>query len=436
VVGKAWSDDSDHHIHHVDPANLVDCPDVDLAEPADQAHRPREPDLMDAAAREALGRLVDGADAGLLGDARRVRGLLQDLCPQPRREVMVLVAAVEEGLPPRLRQLPAGGMVPEELGRLGAELARARGLTPEVAGWAVGAWAWALGVGPIPAEERTPTAEAERTPTAEGRAGPRPPQRPPPSLPTPEVTEDRKQSKRRRIVPLAAPIAVGLLLAAGTALVASISPQRPPPAGPTSTTRSLFQEDFSSPSGHWIAGKRREGSTEFAQGTFRFHATQPWKTLMSPLQMSPVTNDDTRVRIEVRARRQAGATDAGYGIAWRIDPTTKRFYEAEIHDDGTYVIQKWVPGHKNPRDNWRVLRSGSATTAIRSGAVNRLRLDVAGGQQQPMTVSLLVNGHELAKDVVDRREPLAPAGGVGLVAATYQHAPLMVEFDDFAVYAT
>ncbi len=32
---------------------------------------------MDAAAREALGRLVGGADTELLGDARRVRELLQ-----------------------------------------------------------------------------------------------------------------------------------------------------------------------------------------------------------------------------------------------------------------------------------------------------------------------------------------------------------------------
>src|SRR6266545_5280707 len=96
---------------------------------------------MDAAAREALGRLVGGADTELLGDARRVRELLQDTCPQSRREVMVLVAAVEEGLPLRLRRLTAGGMGPGELGRLATELTRTRGLDPVMASWAVGGWA-------------------------------------------------------------------------------------------------------------------------------------------------------------------------------------------------------------------------------------------------------------------------------------------------------
>src|SRR6266536_1685213 len=91
---------------------------------------------MYAAAREALGQLVGGAEAELLGDARRMKGLLQDTCPQSRREVMVLVAATEEGLPLRLRRLTAGAMLPGELNRLAAELTRSRGLVP-LAGTAI-----------------------------------------------------------------------------------------------------------------------------------------------------------------------------------------------------------------------------------------------------------------------------------------------------------
>jgi hypothetical protein len=400
---------------------------------------------MDAAAREALGRLVEGADVELLGDARRIRGLLQDTCPQSRREVMTLVAVVEEGLPLRLRQLPAGGMVPEELGRLAAGLARAQGLDPVVASWAVGAWAWALGVGPIPAEEQAPVAELERTP-AEGGAGLRPPQRPPPSPPTPEVTQDRERPKRRRPVPLAAAIAVGILLAGGIVVVAYTPAPPTTTTSPTLTTRGaattsvplppgvdavLFHEDFSSPSDYWGAGNRSEGSVRFAQGAYRFHATQKRKEMQSLLQKFALTSTDTRVRIEASARRLAGATDAGYGIVWRIDPSTGSFYQAEIRDNGTYVIQK------NLRGRWQrpVLAFGSEKAVINKGKVNHLRLDCTGGQERrPVTVSLSVNGHVLAK-VVDRREPLAPAGEVGLVIATYGHAPVDVEFDDFAIYA-
>ncbi|HEY5987856.1 MAG TPA: hypothetical protein VIV12_16005, partial [Streptosporangiaceae bacterium] len=402
-----------------------------------------------AGPREALGPLVSPADTELLGDARRIRELLQDACPQSRREVMVLVAAAEEGLPLRLRQLTAGGMVPGELNRLAAELARTRGLDAVMASWAVGAWAWALGVGPIPAEEQVPAEPLERTPV-EGQAALRPPQRPPASPPTPGVTGERARPKRRWTVPFAAAITVGVLLVGGIVLVTL--PKSPPSTttSPTSSTPgaepttstvplprgavALFHEDFSDPSNQWNTGNRSEGSIRYLQDAYRFHGTKARRTLMGHPGAFTPTEANARLGIQVSGRRLAGATDVGYGIFCRFtgnpqDATTQAFYELEIRDNGSFVIQKFVHGA------WHVLQAPRKDPAIRTGQVNRLRGECTGGQNgQPVTLSLWANDHLLNR-VSDRSEPLPAAGEVGVLIATYDHVPIDVVFDDFIVYS-
>ena len=400
---------------------------------------------MDAAAREALGRLVGGADTELLGDARRVRELLQDTCPQSRREVMVLVAAVEEGLPLRLRRLTAGGMGPGELGRLATELTRTRGLDPVMASWAVGAWAWALGVGPIPAQEQVPAGAPERTPV-QGQAGLRPPQRPPASPPTPGVTEERESPKRPRTVPFAAAIAAGVLLVGGIVLFTRPESPRPTPstpsAGPTTTSAPqqpparvvLFREDFSDKSNVWDAGNLSAGWIRYAQGAYLFHGTKPDTMMGHPRTFNPM-EANARLGIEVSGRRSAGARDAGYGIFCRFtgdwrDLRTQSFYELEVRDSGSFVIQKFVHGA------YHALQvSGPKASAIRTGQVNHLQGECTGGQNgQPVTLSLWANDQLLAR-VSDRSEPLPATGEVGLLASTYDNPPVDVVFDDFVVYA-
>jgi len=399
---------------------------------------------MDAAAREALGQLVGGADAELLGDAHRIRELLQDTCPQSRREVMVLVAATEEGLPLRLRRLTAGAMLPGELNRLAAELTRSRGLDPVAAGWAVGAWAWALGMGPIPSQEQTPPASPERTP-AEGRADLRPPQRPPAPPPTPEITEDRARLRRRRPTVTFAAAAVVAVLLAGTAIVAAINmggsdggtdghgPE------PSSTFRGqvLFRDNFSSTAKEWPASSQAAGWTRYEEGAYRLHGTAPGQTLMGFPNTLTLTEADARLRIEVDGRRQSGDTLTGYGIFCRFtgdlgNPRTQRFYGLEVFDSGSIVIHKFWDG----RYQRSLLTSSSRSNAvaIRAGQVNHLRADCTGGQHgHPVTLSMWVNGHRLAK-VTDSNQSLPPAGRVGVLTAMYAHAPVDTVFDNFSVY--
>lgn len=79
-------------------------------------------------------------------DARRCEGLLNDLCGAYRREINVLVNAVEERVP--LDLLAGKGSVPPELllTRLEKRLEEQTALTGEAARWAVESWALALNV--------------------------------------------------------------------------------------------------------------------------------------------------------------------------------------------------------------------------------------------------------------------------------------------------
>jgi hypothetical protein len=96
--------------------------------------------------RQALRRIVDKYGKEICSDARRCEGLLNDLCGAYRREVNVLVVAVEEHVPLDLLAR-AGSMSPELLlTRLEKRLEEHTALTAEAARWSVESWALALGV--------------------------------------------------------------------------------------------------------------------------------------------------------------------------------------------------------------------------------------------------------------------------------------------------
>ncbi len=82
----------------------------------------------------------------ICSDARRCEGLLNDLCGSYRREINVLVNAIEERVP--LDLLAGAGSIPPELllTRLEKRLEEQTGLTAEAARWAVESWALALSV--------------------------------------------------------------------------------------------------------------------------------------------------------------------------------------------------------------------------------------------------------------------------------------------------
>jgi hypothetical protein len=101
---------------------------------------------MNNAPRNSLRQIIAKYGNDLCGDARRCENLLKDLSGEYRREINVLISALEERVP--LDLLAAGKSLPRELllNKLAKRLEDNLGLTKEAANWAVDSWALALGV--------------------------------------------------------------------------------------------------------------------------------------------------------------------------------------------------------------------------------------------------------------------------------------------------
>jgi len=95
--------------------------------------------------RAKLRELIDGDGRDLSRNPSRLRALLNDHCPQDRRERHLIVLCTDEAIPQALvnqsRTLPAAALV----ARLSARLENALGVDAHAAAWAVGSWAVALG---------------------------------------------------------------------------------------------------------------------------------------------------------------------------------------------------------------------------------------------------------------------------------------------------
>lgn len=136
--------------------------------------------------RRTLRELVARHGRALAADPRRCEALLRDYCGEYRREVSVLVMAVEERV---AQELLAPGATPRELllARLSQQLCDQLALSEEAARWSIDSWALALGVmtdDDLKAAERPNPAPAETD--TKPRAGSRPaPAIIPPPVPAP-----------------------------------------------------------------------------------------------------------------------------------------------------------------------------------------------------------------------------------------------------------
>lgn len=94
----------------------------------------------------ALKSLVDRYGTTLLGDVGRLRGLLQDEVPQARKEISVLLLALEDRVPQDLMRVHSGEPISSLSPRLARRLSEEKALSTDAARWAVHAWAQGLGL--------------------------------------------------------------------------------------------------------------------------------------------------------------------------------------------------------------------------------------------------------------------------------------------------
>src|SRR5688572_15711085 len=101
---------------------------------------------MNEQPRRKLREIVERHGHTVIQNARRCEGLLRDYSGRHRREVSVLVSALEEHVPQDLLTSSAGAPREVLLKRLARRLTDQQALSEQAAAWAVNSWAFALGL--------------------------------------------------------------------------------------------------------------------------------------------------------------------------------------------------------------------------------------------------------------------------------------------------
>jgi formylglycine-generating enzyme required for sulfatase activity len=101
---------------------------------------------MNEQARQKLRDLIVHHGPSLCNEPERCKGLLQDACPTSKREIFVLVSALEEQVATDLLAGMGDRYWDAVAGRLARRLVDNRALADHAAFWAVESWALALGV--------------------------------------------------------------------------------------------------------------------------------------------------------------------------------------------------------------------------------------------------------------------------------------------------
>jgi hypothetical protein len=130
----------------------------------------QEPASMNDLPRQTLSRIILKHGHGICDAPKRLEALLRDLSGAHRREINIIVGALEERVAADL--LASRGAVPRDvlLARLAARLRDNLAYTPEAARWGVETWAVALGI--ISEAELRERARVEATDSARSGAPP------------------------------------------------------------------------------------------------------------------------------------------------------------------------------------------------------------------------------------------------------------------------
>jgi len=131
---------------------------------------------MNEQPRQKLREIIARHGRSVVQDARRCEGLLRDYTGEHRREVSVLVSALEEHVPQDLLAAPAGTPREVLLKRLARRLSDYRAISEPAAAWSVNSWALALGLiaeGELKALEEAGAAGPAAVPSVDAAAVPR-----------------------------------------------------------------------------------------------------------------------------------------------------------------------------------------------------------------------------------------------------------------------
>jgi hypothetical protein len=184
----------------------------------------------------------------------------------------------------------------------------------------------------------------------------------------------------------------------------------------TTSSKVLFQDDFSDPDSGWDRVNDGEGINDYYNGGYRILVNTPnWYFWSNP------GKSFTDVIIEVDAQKIAGPEENDMGIICRYQDLDN-FYFFTIASDGYYGISKFKDGSEymigmdELKFNDKIINLGDST--------NRIRVECIGDN-----LTLYANGKILA----DVQDSDFGTGDVGLIAGTYDAPGADVLFDNYIV---
>ncbi len=173
----------------------------------------------------------------------------------------------------------------------------------------------------------------------------------------------------------------------------------------------IFSDDFSTPQGDW-AWTGSEGSVGYGSSQLEIEVLSP-----EYIVWGYAGESFTDVVIEVDARVVQSAGDGDFGVLCRV-VDDENFYGLEVSEDGYFSIWKRINGEHFDLVQWQPSSLVDTSTPV------MLTAACVGN-----SLSLMLNG-ELLAEVQDA--DLA-GGDAGLIAGTWEGAPIVVAFDDFVV---
>ena len=184
----------------------------------------------------------------------------------------------------------------------------------------------------------------------------------------------------------------------------------------STSSKVLFQDDFSDTSSGWDRVSDAEGINDYDNGEYRIFVNKAnWYFWSNPgLNFSEVI-------IDVDGRKAGGGDENDYGVICRYKDE-QNFYFFTISSDGYYGISKFLNGEESfvGMDQLQL-----NTNVIKGGeSVNHITAECNGSD-----LTLIVNGTTLA----DVQDSTFSSGDVGLIAGTYDTPGTDIYFDNFTV---